>query len=100
MGVGGLEVAAARSRSLPPRHRLAPRRCLRRLLALRPVLGVGEVEAATGVPGGTLVAVGGDPAGVLEDAGEVEHVPGGEGGVAVGEVVLGAAGALVEVGGA
>ncbi len=58
---------------------------------LSPVLRVGEVEAAAGVPGGALVAVGGDAAGVLEDPRQVQHVPGGEGGVAVGEVVLGAA---------
>src|SRR4051794_29838364 len=64
------------------------------------VLGVGEVEAGAGVPFGALVAVGGDAAGVLEHARHVQEVPGGEGGVAAGEVVLGSAGALVEVGGA
>src|ERR1700710_3237213 len=62
------------------------------------MLRVREVEAAAGVPGGALVAVGGDAAGVLEDPRQVQHVPGGEGGVAVGEVVLRAARALVEIG--
>ena len=52
------------------------------------VLGVGEVEAAAGVPLRALVAVGGDAAGVLEHAGQVQQVPRHERGVAVGEVVL------------
>src|SRR5690348_15446967 len=42
--------------------------------------------------------MGGDAAGVPEDAGQVHQVPGGEGGVAVGEVVVGAARAVVQVG--
>src|SRR5437588_1819338 len=53
-----------------------------------PVLGVGVVEAAAGVPLRALVAVGGDAAGVLEHPGQMEEVPGHERGVAVGEVVL------------
>src|SRR3546814_15686802 len=55
------------------------------------VLGVGEVEAAAGVPRGALVAVGRDAAFVLEDAGHVQQVPRHERDVAVGEVVLRAA---------
>ncbi len=55
------------------------------------VLGVREVEAAAGVPLRALVAVGGDAAGVLQHPGQVQQVPGHEGGVAVGEVVLGTA---------
>ena len=55
------------------------------------VVGVFEVEPASGVPFGSLVAVGGDAAGVLEHPGQVHQVPGHEGGVAVGEVVAGAA---------
>src|SRR5262245_51860753 len=62
------------------------------------VFGVGEVEAAAGVPGRTLVAVGGDAVGVLQHPGQVQQVPGHEGGVAVREVVLGAARAGVQVG--
>src|SRR5581483_10814739 len=62
------------------------------------VLGVGEVEAAAGVPGRALVAVGRDAAGGGDYAGQVQQVPGHERGVAVGEVVLRSAGALVEVG--
>ena len=56
-----------------------------------PVLRVGEVEAAAGVPLGALVAMSRDAASVLENPRQVQHVPGGEGGVAVGEVILGAA---------
>jgi hypothetical protein len=59
--------------------------------AVSPMLGVGEVKAGAGVPFGTLIAVGGDAAGVLEHPRHVEHVPGGEGRVAVGEVVVGSA---------
>ena len=62
------------------------------------VLGVGEVEAAAGVPLRALVAVGRDAARVLEHAGEVQQVPGHERGVAVGEVVLRPARAGIEVG--
>src|SRR5688572_230582 len=62
-----------------------------------PVLRVLEVVPAAGVPAGPLVAVGRDAARVLQHAGQVEQVPRHEGGVAVGEVVLGSARALVEV---
>src|SRR5258708_8881798 len=62
------------------------------------VVGVVEVVAAAGVPAGALVAVGGYAAGVLEQPGQVQQVPGHERGVAVGEVVVRAAGARVEVG--
>ena len=55
------------------------------------VLGVREVEAAAGVPLRALVAVRGDAAGVLEHPREVQQVPRHERGVAVGEVVVGAA---------
>jgi hypothetical protein len=58
---------------------------------LGPVLRIREVGAAAGFPGGALVAVGGDAAGVLEQPRQVQHVPGREGGVAIGEVVLGTA---------
>lgn len=59
--------------------------------ALNPVLGVLVVESASGVPQRPLVAVRGDSAGVLEDSGQVQQVPGQKGRVAVGEVVLGPA---------
>src|SRR5579862_7248617 len=63
------------------------------------VLGVGEVEATPGVPRRSLVAVGGDAAGVFELAGEVQQVPRHECGVPVGEVVFRAPGARIEIGG-
>src|SRR6476659_3592738 len=62
------------------------------------VLGVREVEAATGVPLGSLVAVGRDAAVVFEHPGQMQQVPCHERGVAVGELVLGGARAGVEVG--
>src|SRR5438477_3261467 len=62
-----------------------------------PIVGVWEVESTARVPFRALIAVRGDPTGVLEYAREVEQVPGHEGGVAVGEVVLGSARARVEV---
>ena len=44
------------------------------------VLGLlGEVEAAARIPGGALVAVGGDAAGVLQEPREMQQVPGHEG---------------------
>src|SRR6266545_7108374 len=61
------------------------------------VLGVGEIEAATGIPLRALVAVGRDTSGVLEHPSEVQQVPRHEGRVAVGEIVVRPAGALVEV---
>src|SRR5689334_1754051 len=61
------------------------------------VLRVREAEAAAGVPLGALVAVRGDPPGVAQHTREVEQVPGQKRGVAVREVVLGAARALIEV---
>src|SRR5215207_2130353 len=63
------------------------------------VLGVLEVEAAAGLPLRSLVAVGRDAPGPLQHRPQVHQVPGREGGVAVGEVVLGTARARVEVGG-
>ncbi|MCO5571888.1 hypothetical protein L7F22_025636 [Adiantum nelumboides] len=51
-----------------------------------------------GVPRRAPVAVGRDPAGAADHRGDVEQVVGHEREVAVGEVVLRAAGALVEVG--
>src|SRR4051812_28444408 len=62
------------------------------------VLRIREVETAAGVPGGALIAVSGDAAGVLQHPSQVKHVPGREGGVAISEVVLRAAGTLVEIG--
>src|ERR671911_390239 len=62
------------------------------------VLGVVGVEAAAGVPLRALVAVSRDAAGPLQHRPQVHQVPGREGGVAVGEVVLGTAGPRVEVG--
>src|SRR5204862_8116615 len=61
------------------------------------VLGVREVAAACRVPFGALVAMGRHPSGCLHEPGNVEEVPGHEGRVAVGEVVLGPAGVRVEV---
>src|SRR5687767_244947 len=62
-----------------------------------PVLRVREVGAAAGIPGGALVAVGRYAAGVLQHPRQVQQIPGHERRVAVGEVVLGTARALVEV---
>src|SRR5947207_5663340 len=62
------------------------------------VLGIGEVEAAAGVPPAALVAVGRDAAGVLEHAGQVQQVPGHERGVAVGKVVVRSTRAGVQIG--
>src|SRR4051812_24040680 len=61
------------------------------------MLRVGEVKAAPRIPLRALVAVRRDAAGVLEHPGDVEQVPGEEGGVAVREVVVGPAGARIEV---
>src|SRR5438105_707808 len=66
--------------------------------AISAVLRVREIEAAAGVPLRSLVAVGGDPAVVLQHAGHVQQVPRHERGVAVGEVILGTAGAGIEIG--
>src|SRR4051794_7750348 len=63
-------------------------------------LGVLEVEAAAGVPFGALVAVGGDPAGALQEPRDVDQVPRHERRVPVREVVVRTAGAGVEVAGA
>src|SRR5262249_40891858 len=66
---------------------------------VRPAVVPGrEVVPAAGVPAPALVAVGRHAAVVLEHAGDVQQVPGHERRVAVGEVVLGTAGAGVEVG--
>src|SRR5256714_15111465 len=62
------------------------------------MLRIREIEAAAGVPLRTLVAVGGDPAGVSDHAGQVQQVPRHECGVPVGEVVLRAARSLIKVG--
>ena len=67
------------------------------VLRFLPVLGVGEVEAAAGVPLRPLVPMGGDAAGVGNHASQVEQVPGHEGRVPVGEVVVGPAGTGIEV---
>src|SRR5215204_2523206 len=61
------------------------------------VLRVRVVEAAAGVPLGALVAVRRDSARVLEHPGRVQQVPGHEGRVAVGEVVLRTARTVIQV---
>src|SRR5690349_11936219 len=61
------------------------------------VLGVLPVEPRARVPLRALVAVARYAARVLEHLREVHQVPGHEGGVAVGEVVLGATAARIEV---
>src|SRR5215208_5690756 len=61
------------------------------------VFGVLVVEPAARVPLRALVPVCRHPAGVLEHLREVHEVPGHEGGVAVGEVVLRTATAGVQV---
>src|SRR5271166_3932958 len=68
-------------------------------LTLLTVVGIGVVESAAGVPLRALVTVCGDAARVLEQAGHVQKVPGHEGRVAVGEVVLRPARAGIEVAG-
>jgi hypothetical protein len=55
-----------------------------------------EIEPAAGVPLVALVAVYRDP-GVIEHPGQVKQIPRHECGVAVGEIVVRAAGARVEV---
>src|SRR6185437_15272886 len=77
---------------------LAATRLERLLYRRSAVFGVVEVITAARVPAGTLVAVGRDAAGVLEHPGQVQQVPGHERGVAVGEVVLRATRAGIEVG--
>ena len=69
-------------------------------ISVSPVFGVGSVGAVARVPLGALVAIGGDTSCLLQHGGQVQEVVGHESGVAVGEVVVGAAGAGVEVGGA
>ena len=56
------------------------------------------VEATASLPQGTLVAMCRNAARILYHSGEVHEVPGHEGGIAVGEVVLGPTGARVEIG--
>src|ERR1700742_1513345 len=71
--------------------------------AEQPVLAVFwilKVEAGASIPFGTLVAVCRNAAGVFEHLGEVHQVPGHKRGVAVGEVVLGAARTGVQIAGA
>src|SRR5215213_11590578 len=65
--------------------------------AYLPVLWIRVVEAAAGVPFRALVAMHGNAARVLEDSRDVEQVPRHEGGVAVREVVVRPAGALVQI---
>src|ERR1700754_2807395 len=66
--------------------------------AMSAVVGVGKVETAAGVPFAALVSARGDPSRVLEHPGQMQQIPGHERGVAVGEVVLRATRAGVEVG--
>ena len=61
------------------------------------VVRVREVDAAAGIPGRALVPVCRHAPRVLQHAREVQQVPGEEGRVPVGEVVLGPAGSGVEV---
>src|SRR5207249_1181134 len=58
---------------------------------------IGDEVRVEVVDGSPTVAVRGDAARVLHHAGEVEQVPGHEGRVAVGEVVLRPAGTRVEI---
>src|SRR5262245_30063924 len=67
-------------------------------MAYSPVLGVGEVEPRAGVPFAALVAVGRYAAGVLDQPGQVQQVPGHERGVPVGEVVLWSVRSWVQIG--
>src|SRR5664279_4058632 len=63
----------------------------------RSIFRVLEVETRARVPFFPLVPVGGEAAGVLQHPGQVQQVPGHEGGVAVGEVVVQTgAGAVVQ----
>ena len=59
---------------------------------------VGVIEAATGLPQRALIAVRRHAARILYHARQVQQVPGHEGGVAIGKIVLRAAGACVEIG--
>lgn len=61
---------------------------------------VRVVEATAGLPSRARVTVRRDAAGVLDHPRQVQQVPGHEGGVAVGEVVLRPARPGIEIGGA
>src|SRR5688572_16166017 len=61
------------------------------------VLGIGEVDATSRLPGRALVAVRRHPAGVLEQPGEVQQVPRHERRVPVREVVVRPTRSRVEV---
>src|ERR1700694_4092159 len=60
-------------------------------------LGVGPAESLTRIPTSTLIAPRWYPAGVGEHLGEVHEVPGHEGRVAIGEVILRTPRARIEV---
>lgn len=62
------------------------------------VFRIGKVGAATRIPFAAAIAFGGETAGLVQHRGQVHEVVGHEGGVAVGEVVAGAARAGVQVG--
>ena len=62
------------------------------------VFGIGKIKSGPRIPCRTLIAVHRYSAEVLHHPGQVHEVPGHESGVAVGEVVLRAAGTRVEVG--
>jgi hypothetical protein len=62
-----------------------------------PVLGVLPAEALALLPRGQLVSVGRDSAGGFQHPGQMHQVPAHEGGVAVGELVLGTARARIEI---
>ena len=61
------------------------------------MLRVGGVKAAPRIPFRALVTVGGNAAGVFEHPRHMQQIPGHEGGVAVGEIVLRPARAFIEV---
>src|SRR3954447_875552 len=67
------------------------------VLLVLSMLGIRKIEAAAGVPLGTLIPVDGDAAGVGDHAGEVQQVPRHERGIAVREVVGGPARPGIEV---
>lgn len=52
------------------------------------IFWVAEIEAGTAVPFRALIALGWDAVIIFEQLGQVHKIPGHEGGVAIGEVVV------------
>src|SRR4051812_29956626 len=82
----------------PTRPTPSPRACSTKTVdPTSAVLRVRVTRVTARVPLGALIAVGRDPAAVLQCPGGMQQIPGHERGVAVGEVVVERARVLVEV---